>query len=114
MTRKNRLFLGGLLAVLLLAGVVSNFASGAPDGLESVAAKGCVLDEAGEVIDGTCIARNTEEHELGDSPFADYAVRGIDNDYLATGLSGVTGALLTLAIAGGIFWLIRSRRTVKE
>ena len=35
---------------------------------------------------------------------------GIDNSFLSTGLSGVVGVLLTFAIGGGLFWLLRRRR----
>lgn len=110
MKRSGWFLLGGLLITLLLAGVVSNFASSSPDGLDSASTKGCVVDEAGDIVGGTCMASNAKEHELGDSPLADYGVRGIDNAYLSTGLSGVVGVLLTFAVAGGIFWLVRSRR----
>jgi cobalt/nickel transport protein len=95
---------------LLLAGVVSNYASGSPDGLDSASTKGCTTNEAGEVTGGDCMAKNAEDHELADGPLADYGIRGVDNSFLSTGLSGVIGVLLTFAVGGGIFWLVRSRR----
>jgi cobalt/nickel transport protein len=104
--------LTGLVVALLLAGVVSNFASGAPDGLDSASTKGCTTGADGEITGGTCIAQGARDHELGDSPLADYGVRGVDNGFLATGLAGVAGVLLTFAVAGGLFWLARSRRPV--
>lgn len=100
---------GGLLVSLLLAGVVSNFASGSPDGLDSASTKGCTVDDAGEITGGDCIASKARDHELDDGPLADYGIRGIDNGYLSTGLSGALGVLLTFAIGGGIFWLVRRR-----
>jgi cobalt/nickel transport protein len=103
--------LSGLLVSLLLAGVVSNFASGSPDGLDSASTKGCTVDAHGEITGGTCMASNAKDHELGDSPFADYALRGVHNPYLATAISGVAGVLLTFAVGGGVFWLARARRT---
>ena len=112
MRRGTWFVLGGLLVALLLAGVVSNFAAGSPDGLDSASTKGCTVDEAGEITGGDCIARSADEHELGDSPLADYGVRGVDNEFLSTGLSGVLGVLLTFAVGGGIFWLVRRRRPV--
>lgn len=111
MRRPTWFILGGLLVALLLAGVVSNVASGAPDGLDSASTKGCTLNDAGEVTGGDCIARNADEHELADSPLADYGIRGIDNPGLSTALSGITGVLLTFAIGGGVFWLVRRRGT---
>jgi cobalt/nickel transport protein len=107
----RRMFLvAGLLVAFLLAGVVSSFASGSPDGLDRTARDGCTVDAAGEITGGTCMAQKEQEHQLGGSPLADYAVRGIDNEYLATGLSGVLGVALTFAVGGGVFWLVRRRR----
>ncbi|MFX0594346.1 PDGLE domain-containing protein [Melissospora conviva] len=101
--------LGGLLVALLLAGVVSNFASSHPDGLDSSLRDGCVFDAEENVIGGSCPAQAAREHELGDSPLADYGIRGIGNDFLSTGLSGVAGVLLTFAVGGGLFRLARPR-----
>ncbi|RIV36752.1 PDGLE domain-containing protein [Micromonospora radicis] len=101
---------GGLLVALLLAGVVSNFASPHPDGLDSSLRQGCTLDADGEIIGGSCPAQQEKEHEIG-GPLADYGIAGIDNDFLSTGLSGVLGVLLTFGVAGGAFWLVRRRGT---
>jgi cobalt/nickel transport protein len=99
----------GLLVALLLAGVVSNFASSDPDGLDSAARKGCTVNADDEITGGTCMALGEKDHELDDSPFADYGIRGIDNEYLSTGLSGVVGVLATFVVGGGVFWLVRRR-----
>jgi len=114
MKRPTWFILGGLLVALLLAGVVSNFASGSPDGLDSASTKGCVLNDEGEIIGGDCMARDGKDHELSDSPLADYGIRGVDNAFLSTGLSGVAGVLLTFAIGGGLFWLARRRRPATD
>lgn len=111
----RRMFLvAGLLVALLLAGVVSSFASGSPDGLDRTALDGCTVDAAGEITGGTCMAQQEQEHQLAGSPLADYGIRGIDNPYLATGLSGVLGVALTFAVGGGLFWLVRRRRPVSS
>jgi cobalt/nickel transport protein len=110
MTRNRVFLLVGLLVALLLAGVVSNFASGSPDGLEAVARDGCTFDAEGNITGGTCIAREEQENQTGDSPLADYGIRGIDNPYLSTGLAGVAGVLITFAVGGGLFWLARRRQ----
>ncbi|WP_373321671.1 PDGLE domain-containing protein [Micromonospora okii] len=102
-------FVGGLLVALLLAGVVSNYASSHPDGLDSSLREGCTVDAEGEITGGSCPAQRERDHELGDSPLADYGVRGVDNDFLSTGLSGVLGVLLTFAVGGGVCWLLRRR-----
>ena len=102
---------GGLLVALLLAGVVSNFASGSPDGLDNAAREGCTFDADGEITGGTCMARQEGAHQLADSPLADYGIRGIDNDFLSTGLSGVLGVLVTFGIGAAGFRLLRRRDT---
>jgi hypothetical protein len=95
----NRWFLAaGLLAALILAGIVSFYASGAPDGLEKVAAdKG--------------ISAKEEDHRLKDSPLGDYGVKGVHDRRLSGGLAGVAGVGITLVIGGGVFWLVRRRGT---
>ena len=109
MKRVGFLF-AGLVVALVLAGLVSPFASGSPDGLEHTLLRGCTLDAEGEIVAGSCPAQAEAEHGLADSPLADYAVRGLDHEGLATGLSGVIGVLITLVVAGGLFWLVRRRR----
>lgn len=110
MSRRSWPFLlGGLLVALLLAGVVSNYASAHPDGLDSSLLRGCTVNTDGEITGGSCPAQQTRDHELADSPLADYGVRGVSNDFLSTGLSGVLGVLLTFALGGGLFWLARRR-----
>ena len=101
----------GLLVALLLAGVVSNFASGSPDGLDHAAREGCTFDADGEITGGTCMARQEGAHQLADSPLADYGVRGIDNDFLSTGLSGALGVLVTFGVGAASFRLLRRRDT---
>ncbi|MFY1690445.1 PDGLE domain-containing protein [Plantactinospora sp. WMMB782] len=107
--RSGAFILGGLLVALLLAGVVSNFASAHPDGLDSSLREGCTFDADDNITGGSCPAQEAREHELADSPLADYGVRGVDNAFLSTGLSGVLGVLITFAVGGGLFWLTRRR-----
>ena len=110
MTRRLGWFLaGGLLVALLLAGVVSSFASGSPDGLDATARQGCTFDARGEITGGTCMAQREQDHQLAGSPLADYGIRGVDNPYVSTGLAGVLGVLVTFALGGGVFWLVRRR-----
>ncbi len=107
--RKGRrwFLLAGLVFTLLLAGLVSNFASRSPDGLDAVSRQGC--EYSGErITGGDCIARSGREHEVG-GPLADYRIAGIDNPYLATGLSGVAGVLLVFGIGTGLFRVVRRR-----
>ncbi|GAB1640654.1 PDGLE domain-containing protein [Krasilnikovia sp. MM14-A1259] len=101
---------GGLLVALLLAGVVSNFASSSPDGLDATALRGCTVDAAGRITGGTCMAQREQSHQAAGSPLAGYGIRGVGNTYLSTGLSGAAGVLVTFALGGGLFWLARRRR----
>ncbi|MFD3834826.1 energy-coupling factor ABC transporter permease [Streptomyces sp. NPDC058642] len=91
-------WLAGLATSLVLAGVVSFYASADPDGLEKVAAdKG--------------IDAKAEEHAAADSPLADYGVKDVDNARLSGGLAGVIGVGVTVVAGSGIFWAVRRRRT---
>lgn len=103
---------GGLLVAILLAGVVSSFASGSPDGLDATARKGCTFDAEGEITGGTCMAQQERDHQIAGSPLADYGIRGIGNDSLSTGLAGVLGVMIVFAISGSMFWLVRRRKPV--
>ena len=108
-------FLGaGLLVALLLAGVASNFASGSPDGLDSTVLDGCTVDAEGNITGGQCLAQEEQEHQFADSPLADYGFAGIENSFLATAVAGVLGVLLTFAVGGGLFWLVRRKGTSGE
>ncbi|UQU62121.1 PDGLE domain-containing protein [Couchioplanes caeruleus] len=100
---------GGLLVALLLAGVVSAFASGSPDGLDATARQGCTFDAEGRITGGTCMAQKEQDHQLNGSPLAGYGIRGLGDDALSTGLSGVLGVLVTFGIGAGLFRLVRRR-----
>ena len=94
-----RLFLlGGLLVTIGLALVVSGFASGSPDGLEKVAEDKGFLESA-------------RDHLLADGPLADYTVKGVDNQRLSTGLSGLIGVLITFGLGLALFALMRAVRS---
>jgi cobalt/nickel transport protein len=112
MTRNRTFFVGFAVAALLLAGIVSYFAYSAPDGLDSVTLDGCTVVETedGETLEGDCIAQHARDHPLADGPLADYTVGGDDR---LTGAAGVIGVVVTLALGGGLFWVLR-RRPEKE
>ncbi len=86
----------GLGITLLLAAVVSAFASSHPDGLEYVAEQ---LGFAGAA---------TESGTAG-SPLADYATRGLGEGMLSTGLSGVLGVVVVGLVMAGLVALLRRR-----
>ncbi|MEZ0072960.1 energy-coupling factor ABC transporter permease [Planotetraspora sp. GP83] len=94
------ILVGGGLVALLLAGVVSFYASSAPDGLNKVAAdKGFNAHE--------------KPSELGNGPLAGYSVKGVGDERLSGGLAGVAGVGLTVAAGGGIFYTVRRRQRHK-
>lgn len=107
--RKRAFLISGLLVALLLAGVVSSFASASPDGLDSAAREGCTFDADDNITGGTCMAQREQDHQLADGPLADYGIKGIDNEFLSTGLAGVLGVLVTFGLGAGLFWLARRR-----
>ncbi len=92
----RKVLLIGLAVTLLLAAVVSFYASSSPDGLERVASdKG--------------ISRTEKDHQLSDSPFADYGTKGVDNARLSQGLAGIAGVAITLALGTGLALAVRRR-----
>jgi hypothetical protein len=90
------LVLAGLLVALLLAGVVSYYASGKPDGLNHVA------QEKG-------FADTEKKHHTADGPMAGYETRGVHDARLSGGLAGVTGVAVVLVLAGGLTFVLRRR-----
>lgn len=100
--RSSRRFLLILLGVaLVIAGVVSFYASSHPDGLEFVAKTTGFLGTA-------------KDSAAASSPFAGYGVAGVDNTRLSVGLAGIIGVLLTLALAGGLAWLLARRSRARS
>ena len=90
----RKLLVGGFLLALVLAGIGSYYASASPDGLEKVA------EDKG-------FSATAEDHDLADSPVADYAVRGVDDGRLSGGLAGVLGVVVTFAVGGVLFLAVR-------
>jgi hypothetical protein len=100
MARRPRLalFVGlGLAVALGLAFFVSPHASSSPDGLEKVS-----IDEG---FDDTA-----RDHDLADGPLADYAVRDVDDDQLATGLAGLIGVALCFGVGAAALLAVRAVR----
>ncbi len=92
--------IGALLATLTTAAVISQFASGSPDGLERVA-------------EDTGFAEVAEDHPFADFLFADYATQGIGDERVSLAVAGVAGSAVTLAVGLGLFAAVRgSRRPV--
>lgn len=94
---RTRFVVLGLVAALVVAVGVSQFAVDEPDGLERVAVD-LGFDEAGE------------EHLLANSVFSDYATTGVTSAPVSLALAGIAGTLLTLAVGAGLLLAIRERR----
>ena len=94
----RKFLLIGFLASILLAGVVSFYASSSPDGLEKAAEDVGFLDEA-------------TDSAAADSPLADYAVSGVDNERVSVALAGVLGVIVMAVVAGGGFMLLARKKS---
>lgn len=100
------LFIGaGLLVAILLGVFVSPWASSSPDGLDKTAEEKGFVEKAEDT-----------EPAWKHSPMADYAMPGVKNDKVSTGISGLVGVLITaaimvaLALLVGGYSLLRKRK----
>ncbi len=89
-----------LLVTLLLAGFVSFYASGSPDGLESVAEEQGFSDTAGD-------------HSTADGPLADYDA-GLGSERASVGVAGVVGVLVVLGLGTALTYVVRRRTPEAE
>ena len=97
----------GLAIAFAIAMFASPFASSSPDGMSRVAIN--------EGFDPTEKASPIEDS----SPVAGYAVKGLDQEQLSTGLSGAIGVAATFVVAAGAFQGLRvvgrrQRRRMRE
>lgn len=90
---------GGVLAALVFAAVISQFSSGDPDGLASVAASAGIEGDA---------------QALDSSVFAQYATTGVENPSLSLAIAGVTGVVISLAVGFGVFSAVRTGQRQKS
>jgi cobalt/nickel transport protein len=95
----NRKFLIlGLLISALLAGGASFYASSSPDGLEKVA------EDIGFI-------ETAKDNSNADTALADYGVKGVENERLSVGAAGVIGVIATGAVSGGLFLILRRKKS---
>ena len=85
-----------VLVAVIVAGLLSFYASTSPDGLNRVA-------EDHE------FSQLEQDHSADRSVFAGYETDGVADDRLSGGLAGVAGVGLTFALGAGIFLLVRRR-----
>lgn len=90
----------GLAVCLLLAGVLSYYASASPDGLERVAADLGFADSA-------------QQSATSSSPLSDYGISG-NYDRFSLGAAGVIGVLATAALAFTLFTAIARANRGKQ
>lgn len=83
----------GMLGSVTVAGLSSLFASQEPDGLQRVA------QEQG-------FAENEEPSATSEGPFGGYALDGVENESLSSGVSAAAGLGLTLVLGMGLFWFL--------
>jgi hypothetical protein len=90
--RTKSFVVAGLTLALALAFLVSPYASSAPDGLDVVAIQ-------------LGLSAHELPHVAAASPLAGYAVAGVPEAQLATGLSGLIGVAITFGLAWAVFRL---------
>lgn len=95
MTNKKFLAIGFVVAIML-AGVLSFYASSSPDGLEKVA------QQIG-------FNKTEKEHALSSSPLAGYGVKTIEDERLSVGASGVIGVIIIGIASTLLFRFLRKK-----
>jgi hypothetical protein len=95
MTTKRFAILAVAVA-LLVAGILSFYASKSPDGLQHVAeTKGFSQIET--------------EHRTANGPLAGYEAKGVTGPHLSKGVAGVIGVGVTGLVMGGLVLVLRRR-----
>lgn len=95
----KKFYIGGALISLLLAGVVSFYASSHPDGLEKVAGEIGFIETA-------------KDPATAGSALADYGIAGVENERASVGIAGVIGVAATGVLATGLFIFLGKRKKV--
>ena len=95
--RDLKFYLIFFASALVLAAVVSFYASSSPDGLEKVAGEIGFLDTA-------------KDHANSDSALADYGVAGVENERFSVGLAGAIGVVATGVVAVVLFMVLGRKK----
>ena len=85
-----------VIGVLLIAGVLSLFASSWPDGLEAVAEQYGFKDKEAVAIENP-------------TPLADYTVKGLEEQPIGTSIAGLLGSAVSFGAAFGIAQLVKPK-----
>ena len=94
--RTRSFVVAGLLVSLVLAGLLSWYASSSPDGLERVA------EDQG-------FSQTSRDSRSANSPLAGYGTEGVEDERLSGGLAGVIGVAVTGLVMGGLLLALRRR-----
>jgi cobalt/nickel transport protein len=99
--RTRWVVVGVAVVALILAGVVSFYASTSPDGLNRVA------EDKG-------FAATQKTHASDGSPLAGYQSKGVGNRRVSKAVAGITGTVVVLVLAGGLTLLVRRRQPTRD
>lgn len=92
----RRFAIVAVLVALLVAGVLSFYASTSPDGLEHVAeTKG--------------FSQTETQHHAANGPLAGYEAKGVASPHLSKGVAGVIGVGVVGVLMGGLVLVLRRR-----
>ncbi len=97
----RRLVVIGLAVSALVAGVLSSYASGHPDGLTFVA-------------QSLGFADAERSSATAGSPLAGYTVSGVSDGRLSGGLAGLAGVAVVGLVMAGLVLLLRQRASRRE
>ncbi len=92
----KKIVLIGLAISIIIASMLSFYASANPDGLEFVAEQVGFLNTA-------------KDSAVAGSPLADYALTGLENERFSVGIAGIVGVILTAIISFGLFTFLKKR-----
>lgn len=90
-----------IVAAIIIAGILSPFASPDPDGLEKVAQTKGFIEKG-------------EGKETIHAPMPDYAVPGVRSEGVSTAVAGIAGTMLTFVIAFGAGRILRKGRAAAQ
>ena len=101
--------IGFLVVALVIAGGLSYLASGDPDGLDTRHPDGLRghRDRAGEEQLTASASRRTRRTARSPAARSPTTASAVTSGLV--GLAGIVGVLVTLLVAGGLFWLLRRR-----
>jgi cobalt/nickel transport system permease protein len=91
----KKLLVVGLLVSIVIASILSFYASSQPDGLEKVTA-----DQSLDV--------NAVDSANSDSALADYGVAGVENERVSAFLGGLIGVAITGLAGFGLYIWVRN------